>query len=61
MNFFGKSFGGIGIVFKREFLSFFTQITAYALIVVFLLLSLGFCFSFGHFMEVGDASLEYCG
>lgn len=46
-------------VFKRELISFFTQITAYALIVVFLLLSLGFCFSFGHFMEIGDASLEF--
>ena len=37
----------------------FTQITAYALMIVFLLLSLGFCFSFGHFMEIGDASLEF--
>ncbi|MFC5051562.1 ABC transporter permease [Rubritalea spongiae] len=59
MNFSLFNYTGALQVFKREFSSFFTQITAYALIIVFLLLSLGFCFSFGHFMEIGDASLEY--
>ena len=52
-------FTGLFQIYKRELASYFSQLTAYALIVVFLLLSLGFCFSFGHFMEVGDASLEY--
>ena len=46
-------------IFKREITSYFTQPTAYAIIVVFLLLSLGFAFTFGNFMRVGDASLEY--
>ncbi len=54
-----KLLSGLFQIFKREFFSYFSQLTAYALIVVFLLLSLGFAFSFGHFMEVGDASLEY--
>ena len=46
-------------IFKRELSSYFSQPTAYAIIVVFLLLSLGFTFTFGNFMRVGDASLEY--
>ncbi|MCW1884493.1 ABC transporter permease [Luteolibacter flavescens] len=46
-------------IFKRELSSYFSQPTAYAIIVVFLLLSLGFAFTFGNFMRVGDASLEY--
>lgn len=46
-------------IFKRELSSYFSQPTAYAIIVVFLLLSLGFTFTFGSFMRVGDASLEY--
>ena len=47
------------VIFKRELSSYFSQPTAYAIIVVFLLLSLGFTFTFGNFMRVGDASLEY--
>lgn len=46
-------------IFKREISSYFTQPTAYAIIVVFLILSLGFTFTFGNFMRLGDASLEY--
>jgi ABC-2 type transport system permease protein len=46
-------------IFKRELSSYFSQPTAYAIIVVFLILSLGFTFTFGNFMRVGDASLEY--
>ncbi len=46
-------------IFKRELKSYFAQPTAYAIIVIFLILSLGFTFTFGNFMRVGDASLEY--
>lgn len=46
-------------IFKRELKSYFAQPTAYAIIVIFLLLSLGLTFTFGNFMRVGDASLEY--
>ncbi len=46
-------------IFRRELKSYFAQPTAYAIIVIFLLLSLGFTFTFGNFMRVGDASLEY--
>ncbi|MGJ8642948.1 MAG: ABC transporter permease subunit [Luteolibacter sp.] len=46
-------------IFKRELKSYFAQPTAYAIIVIFLLLSLGLTFTFGNFMRIGDASLEY--
>jgi ABC-2 type transport system permease protein len=46
-------------VYFRELKSYFAQPTAYAIIVIFLILSLGLTFSFGQFMRVGDASLEY--
>ena len=46
-------------IYKRELTSYFAQPTAYAIIVVFLLLSLGLTFTFGNFMRVGDASLEF--
>jgi len=46
-------------IYYRELKSYFAQPTAYAIIVIFLLLSLGLTFSFGEFMRVGDASLEY--
>ncbi len=46
-------------IFKRELKSYFAQPTAYAIIVIFLILSLGMTFTFGNFMRVGDASLEY--
>lgn len=46
-------------IFHRELKSYFAQPTAYAIIVIFLILSLGFTFTFGNFMSVGDASLEY--
>ena len=46
-------------IYRRELSSYFSQPTAYAIIVVFLLLSMGLTFSFGNFMRVGDASLEW--
>jgi ABC-2 type transport system permease protein len=46
-------------VFKREVTSYFTQPTAYAIIVIFLLLSMALTFSFGRFMKNGDANLEW--
>jgi ABC-2 type transport system permease protein len=46
-------------IYKRELGSYFSQPTAYAIIVIFLLLSTGLTFSFGNFMRVGDSSLEW--
>ena len=46
-------------IFYRELKSYFAQPTAYAIIVIFLILSLGLTFTFGNFMRVGDASLQY--
>jgi|AntRauTorcE11897_2_1112592.scaffolds.fasta_scaffold19789_2 ABC-2 type transport system permease protein len=46
-------------IFKRELKSYFAQPTAYAIIVIFLILSLGLTFTFGNFMRIGDASLQY--
>ncbi len=46
-------------IYKRELSSYFSQPTAYAIIVIFLLLSMGLTFSFGKFMTIGDASLEW--
>lgn len=46
-------------IFNRELKSYFAQPTAYAIIVIFLILSMGLTFTFGNFMRVGDASLEY--
>jgi ABC-2 type transport system permease protein len=46
-------------IYKRELGSYFAQPTAYAIIVIFLLLSMGLAFSFGNFMRVGDSSLEW--
>lgn len=46
-------------IYKRELSSYFTQPTAYAIIVIFLLFSLGLTFTFGQFMRVGDSSLEW--
>jgi len=46
-------------IYKRELTSYFSQPTAYAIIVVFLALSMGLTFSFGSFMRIGDASLEW--
>jgi ABC-2 type transport system permease protein len=46
-------------IFRRELKSYFAQPTAYAIIVIFLILSLGLTFTFGEFMRIGDASLEY--
>jgi ABC-2 type transport system permease protein len=46
-------------IYKRELSSYFSQPTAYAIIVIFLLFSLGLTFTFGQFMRVGDSSLEW--
>ena len=46
-------------IYKRELKSYFSQPTAYAIIVVFLLMSTTFTFTFGNFMRSGNASLEW--
>lgn len=46
-------------IYKRELSSSFAQPTAFAIIVIFLLLALGLAFTFGSFMRIGDASLEW--
>ncbi|MDA0767920.1 MAG: ABC transporter permease subunit [Verrucomicrobia bacterium] len=45
-------------IFKRELGSYFSHPIAYAIIIVFILISLGLTFSFGQFMRSGDASLD---
>ena len=45
-------------IYCRELKSYFAQPTAYAIIVIFIFLSLGLTFSFGQFIRVGDASLS---
>lgn len=49
----------IWTILKRELISYFTQPTAYAIILIFLLLSLLFNFTFGRFIMAGDANLEW--
>jgi len=44
-------------IYKRELASYFTQPVAYAIIVIFLLIVMGFTFTFGDFIGTGDASL----
>ncbi len=44
-------------IFKRELSSYFTQPTAYAVIIIFGLLSTVLAFAFGHFWQRDDASL----
>jgi len=46
-------------IFMREVKSYFSQPTAYAIIIIFVLLSLGLTFTFGRFMRVGDTNLEW--
>ena len=46
-------------IYKRELGSYFAQPTAYAIIVIFLLLSMGLAFTFGSLIKAGDASLEW--
>lgn len=46
-------------IFNRELKSYFAQPTAYAIIVIFLVLSLAFTFSYGDFMTIADASLAF--
>lgn len=51
--------GNIWTIFKRELVSYFTHPIAYAVIVVFLFLSLILTFTLGQFLENQDASLTY--
>jgi ABC-2 type transport system permease protein len=44
-------------IYLRELKSYFAQPTAYAIIVIFVFLSLGMTFTFGQFMRGGDASM----
>jgi len=46
-------------IFKRELASYFAHPIAYAIIIVFILVSMGLTFSFGRFMQVRDANLEW--
>ncbi len=46
-------------IFKRELYAYFTQPTAYAIIFIFLILSMFFCFTFAQFFLAGDANLEW--
>ena len=46
-------------IYKRELSSYFSHPVAYAIIIVFVLVSLGFTFAFGDYMRVGDANLEW--
>ena len=46
-------------VFRREFTSYFTQPTAYAIIAIFLALALGLSFTFGAFLRSNNAVLEW--
>lgn len=49
----------IWTILKRELISYFTQPTAYAIILIFLVISLAFNFTFGGFILAGDANLEW--
>ena len=46
-------------IFKRELKSYFTQPTAYAVICIFLFMSLFLTFTLGNFIKTGDANLEW--
>ncbi len=46
-------------IFKRELKSYFTQPTAYAVICIFLFMSLFLTFTMGNFIKTGDANLEW--
>ena len=46
-------------IYRRELAAFFTQPTAYAIIVIYLLLSMGLTFTLGGFFRIGDANLAY--
>lgn len=46
-------------IFKRELNSYFTQPTAYAVICIFLFMSLFLTFTLGNFIQIGDANLEW--
>ncbi len=46
-------------IYQRELSAYFTQPTAYAIIVIYLLLSMGMTFTMGGFFRLGDANLAY--
>ena len=45
-------------IFKRELTSYFTQPTAYAIVIIFGFLSILLTFTIGNFWAIGDASLH---
>lgn len=46
-------------IYRRELASYFTQPTAYAIIVIFLALSMGLTFTYGGLIRSDNASLEW--
>ncbi len=52
-----KDLANIWTVFKREFFAYFNSPVAYVIIVIFLLATMGFAFSFGRFLDGNNASL----
>ena len=46
-------------IYKRELSSYFSHPIAYAIIIVFVILALGFTLTFGAFMETQSASLQF--
>ncbi|MDP0490571.1 MAG: ABC transporter permease [Verrucomicrobiota bacterium JB023] len=46
-------------IYKRELSAYFTRPTAYAIIIIFLILVMALTFTFGRFFRIGDANLEY--
>ncbi|NWK54103.1 ABC transporter permease subunit [Verrucomicrobiaceae bacterium N1E253] len=46
-------------IYQRELKSYFTQPTAYAVICIFLFMSLFLTFTLGSFIQIGDANLEW--
>ena len=46
-------------IYQRELTAYFTRPTAYAIIVIYLLLSMLLTFTFGGFFDIGDANLAF--
>jgi gliding motility-associated transport system permease protein len=57
MNSKNSAWKNVFAVFKREFFSYFNSPVAYVILVIFLLLTQGFTFFFGGFLEGDDANL----
>ncbi|MEM6911540.1 MAG: ABC transporter permease [Verrucomicrobiota bacterium] len=52
-----RSLQNILTIFQRETVAYFTSPIAFAIIIIFLLISSAFAFTFGNLLEAGDASL----